>query len=349
MKNDLIHLGSQRKLVKDSSVDVADNANMWAHGIPASYLGAVWSSIIPPCCQMVQFHLTVELPFPDFQDFFRLDVSSPQFLSTLYGWVLSCFSRRSRWSCLVIGDFASVSSGCCCFFLSITRYVPVPQPSPPVYHAVPVPVPMKSPGKVVKVPVPLPAKTLVKHKVFWAGRLGRLGKVGGWGGDFGLIKVGWRRRDFFLSLSRVMNWAASNFFTGESFFNINETNPQYCFNWFFPYHDSYSLPPKIAPQLCFTCLESSDSFERILSSSRPRKLPDTGMEQGHVFSEDAYFWTWKSIITIYRVISHMSPYASKGGVMFLPGKLAWQNKMSSNLRSNVRSQRNRIHFLIITF
>lgn len=80
MKNDLIHLASQRKLVKDSSVDVADNANMWAHGIPASYLRAVWSSIIPPCCQMVQFHLTVELPFLDFPDFFRLDVSSPQFV-----------------------------------------------------------------------------------------------------------------------------------------------------------------------------------------------------------------------------------------------------------------------------
>ena len=66
----------------------------------------------------------------------------------------------------MIGDFASVSSGCCWVFLCITRYVPVPKPSPPVYHAVPVPVPMKSPGKVVKVPVPLPAKTLVKHKVF---------------------------------------------------------------------------------------------------------------------------------------------------------------------------------------
>ena len=33
-----------------------------------------------PVAKWFKFHLTVELPFLDFPDFFRLDVSSPQFV-----------------------------------------------------------------------------------------------------------------------------------------------------------------------------------------------------------------------------------------------------------------------------
>ena len=123
---------------------------------------------------MVQFHLTVELPFPDIQDFFRLDVSSPQFVRLFTAGSFMFFPPELV---ELFGDWwFRLGFIRLLLFFFITRYVPVPQLSPPVYHAVPVPVPMKSPGKVVKVPVPLPAKTLVKHKVFWA----EVGEVG-WG------------------------------------------------------------------------------------------------------------------------------------------------------------------------
>eukprot|EP00434_Breviolum_minutum_P034709 symbB.v1.2.030724.t1/scaffold3494.1/size55430/2 len=73
------------------------------------------------------------------------------------------------------------------------EYVPVPKPSPPVYHAVPVPVPMKSPGKVVKVPVPLPAKTLVKHKVIYRTKHVKVKKVYDCQAGFKNWKYGWSK------------------------------------------------------------------------------------------------------------------------------------------------------------
>ena len=45
------------------------------------------------------------------------------------------------------------------------QYVPVPEASPPTYHAVPVPVKVTDPGQVIHVPSPLPAQTVVRNKV----------------------------------------------------------------------------------------------------------------------------------------------------------------------------------------
>lgn len=168
-------------------------------------------------------------------------------------------------------------------------------------------------------------------------RLGRLGEVGGWGGDFGLTKSRvdkawpflkvWKKCEWslcFLSLSRAMNRAASNFFTGVFFLTSKK-----------PIHNTaltgFSIPRKL-----FTSTKDCTNFASHAyyqwfcwddSKQSSQEVAGHGMEQGHVFSEDA-FWTWKSIITIYRVISRMSPYVSKGGVMFLPGKLVWQKKTS---------------------
>eukprot|EP00913_Durusdinium_trenchii_P026490 g24856.t1 len=50
------------------------------------------------------------------------------------------------------------------------HYVPVPEPSPPQYHNVPVPVKVTDPGKVIHVPVPLPPQTVVKNKVLYKTR-----------------------------------------------------------------------------------------------------------------------------------------------------------------------------------
>jgi len=50
------------------------------------------------------------------------------------------------------------------------HYVPVPEPSPPQYHNVPVPVKVTDPGKVINVPVPLPSQTIVKNKVLYKTR-----------------------------------------------------------------------------------------------------------------------------------------------------------------------------------
>ena len=48
--------------------------------------------------------------------------------------------------------------------------MPVPQPSPPKYHNVPVPVKVVDPGKTIKVPVPLPPQTVVKNRVIYKTR-----------------------------------------------------------------------------------------------------------------------------------------------------------------------------------
>ena len=48
--------------------------------------------------------------------------------------------------------------------------MPVPQPSPPKYHNVPVPVKVVDPGKTIKVPVPLPPHTVVKNRVIYKTR-----------------------------------------------------------------------------------------------------------------------------------------------------------------------------------
>ncbi|CAK9111869.1 Uncharacterized protein SCF082_LOCUS51890, partial [Durusdinium trenchii] len=47
------------------------------------------------------------------------------------------------------------------------HYVPVPEPSPPQYHSVPVPVKVTDPGKIIKVPEPMPPQTIVKNKVIY--------------------------------------------------------------------------------------------------------------------------------------------------------------------------------------
>lgn len=51
--------------------------------------------------------------------------------------------------------------------MHVKQYVPVPEPTPPKYHSVPVPFKVKDPGQVIKVPVPLAPKTLVKNKALW--------------------------------------------------------------------------------------------------------------------------------------------------------------------------------------
>ena len=48
--------------------------------------------------------------------------------------------------------------------------VPVPEPSPPVYHSVPVPTPVHDPGQIIHVPAPLPPQTLVRNKVIYKTR-----------------------------------------------------------------------------------------------------------------------------------------------------------------------------------
>ena len=44
------------------------------------------------------------------------------------------------------------------------HFVPVPEPTPPQYHSVPVPVKVTDPGKIIKVPSPMPQQTIVKNK-----------------------------------------------------------------------------------------------------------------------------------------------------------------------------------------
>ena len=51
--------------------------------------------------------------------------------------------------------------------MHVKQYVPVPEPTPPQYHHVPVPFKVKDPGQVIKVPVPMPPKTLVKNKALF--------------------------------------------------------------------------------------------------------------------------------------------------------------------------------------
>ena len=46
------------------------------------------------------------------------------------------------------------------------HFVPVPEPTPPQYHNVPVPVKVTDPGKIIKVPSPMPQQTIVKNKAW---------------------------------------------------------------------------------------------------------------------------------------------------------------------------------------
>lgn len=71
------------------------------------------------------------------------------------------------------------------------HYVPVPEPSAPKYHSVPVPVPVKEPGEVIKVPVPLPPKTIVKNKVIYRTRHVKVKHVYDCDAGFENWKYGW--------------------------------------------------------------------------------------------------------------------------------------------------------------